>query len=434
MARSQALNMVTTILARFAGKSVNLVVFSIVARSLSVSDLAVYGFVFATSLLIATVFDFGVRNSLAYYIGKKDDLKRAYLTQSIIIAVPLALLAGGSIATTIYFQRLDSTFLTVIIPAIINTVSLLFIRMQQGVLIGAGLLFDFNRSEMAPRLVLLAITVPVFFLGDLDLVAALYILAASNVFGAIALAGILAIRIGFEKPTELGLSKHLLRRGFLFMLGVVAMLLAKQIPFFVISQTGTTIEAGHFFGTRRLTEIITEIALAISVVMFSNNVRAHSREDALLDAASSTRIAFTIFSIVALVSYFAAPILIRIFLGEDFVGQVHIFRILLLGTLFGTIWTMIFPSLTAIESPLVAFFVFVPNLLLAGILSFLFYKLGGAEGVAWGTVLVQGLISLSFLAVFKFRHHIRMRDFIIVKKNDIKGIAHIVRRRKGRQT
>ena len=47
----RALDTLATIVTRFGAKSVNLLVFLIVARQLSLAEMAAYGFIFSTTLI-----------------------------------------------------------------------------------------------------------------------------------------------------------------------------------------------------------------------------------------------------------------------------------------------------------------------------------------------------------------------------------------------
>ena len=57
--------------------------------------------------------------------------------------------------------------------------------------------------------------------------------------------------------------RALLGRGFLFMIGVLLMLASKRLALLILSQLGEPHELGLFYGLQRLTEVLTEIGLAV---------------------------------------------------------------------------------------------------------------------------------------------------------------------------
>lgn len=420
---SRTHQMLVTIVTRFAGKSVNFIVFAIVTRSLSLLELGIYGFIFTMTLIFATFFDVGLRNSVANFIGKEEARTSDFAAQALLLFVPFGLCAALALPVLLQAQGFDVSLSVVAVPAVLNVLALLFIRMQQGVLLGVGDIAYFNNTELASRIALLAGTLAVLVVHEITLATALWVLALSNLVGALSVArGVIPLAKG-GTLTDLGPAGRLIRRGFLFMLGVVAMLVAKQTAFLIITQLGSEGQAGLFYGLLRLSEILTEIGLAVAVVLFSANVRAASREQAIADAAHSTRIAFTFFIVLALVAAVLAPVLVPLTLGADFAGYDTLFRVLLLGTLLGTIWTILLPSLSAIDSPIVTFLIFVPNLLFGSALIWWAFVTGGLQGAAMAMVVTQALLSASFLTVFKLRFGSSVRDFVLLKKSDLTSIT-----------
>ncbi|QPM92549.1 lipopolysaccharide biosynthesis protein [Pseudooceanicola algae] len=431
---SRTRQMLGTIITRFAGKSANFLVFAIMARALTVPDLGIYGFVFTTCLLFATLFDVGIRNSVANFIGKDEARAADYTRQSLLLLVVLAVLCALFTPAIYSLQKLDVPLSSLALPAMVNAVALLTIRMQQGILLGLGDIKYFNTTELAPRVVLLAGAVALLLAGAITLSSALWLLALSNLAGAVSVVIGTIPKARGGSLSDLTPAKALLKRGFLFMLGVVAMLAAKQIAFLILTQIGSEGQAGLFYGLRRLTEILTEIGLAVSVVLFSQNVRAASREEALEAATHSTRISFWFFVALSVIAAVTAPVLVPLALGPDFAGYTGLFRILLLGTLIGTIWIIIYPSMTAIDSPLVAFLIFLPNLAIGSALTWWLFHAHGLIGAGVAMAISQLLLSLSFLGVFWLRYGVSPGDFLVLRKSDLGGVGGKLRRKFARKS
>jgi len=88
----RALDTLATIVTRFGAKSVNLLVFLIVARQLSLAEMAAYGFIFSTTLIYSTILDLGTRNSLAVFIGKEPALTHDYTRSGFFLWLVLSVL------------------------------------------------------------------------------------------------------------------------------------------------------------------------------------------------------------------------------------------------------------------------------------------------------------------------------------------------------
>lgn len=426
------LQILATVLSRMIGKTVNFVVFIILARELPVQDMGFYGFVFATSLIIATGFDFGIRNSSAYFIGQSKygaaSWARLTLNSFSILALPTI----AFMYAVLYVHVDGQVDATIAVAVLINVSALLFIRMAQGVLIGEGRIGDFNRSELASRVVLFFTTSLLLVTDQINLVMAFASLALSNC--AAALAVLWYVRTSFRDGSldSSASARMLISRGIKFMLGVLAMLSAKQISFFMVSQLGTAEHAGVFFALRRITELLTEVGLAVSVVVFAKNVRSVDRTEAIKAASQSTRVAFAVFVVISVLAFIFAELLLSIVLSEPYTHYPNLFRILLLGTLASTIWTIIFPSLSAIDDPLISFWIFVPNLVFSLVVSYFLFEFYGIYGAAAAMLTSHVVITASFLAVFKFRYGAPVMDFVVLKRNDFAGISGLlakVRRR-----
>src|SRR5690606_4633632 len=194
---------------------------------------------------------------------------------------------------------------------------------------------------------------------------------------------------------------------------------ANRVAFLILSQLGNPDEIGVFYGLQRLTEVLTEIALAVALVGFSQSVRESSVEVAVRDAAHSTRVSFGIFGTMALVAAALAPWLVPLALGDSFSGTSGLFRVILIGTLAGSLWTMLFPSLSAIASPGLCVRIFLPNVLFGGTLSALAYLGLGVTGIAWGFAATHILLSVSFLFAFRLKYSIPISSFLIPRADEM---------------
>lgn len=414
-----ALDMIATISARAGGKAINLWVFLLLARTLPLDELGMYGFAYSTAIILASAFDLGVRNSVAYYIGREQKLTATYAVQ----AVRLWLIAcvPNSLVFWLILERsmpgLTTSQLTA--PCLLLGASYLFVRMMQGVLLGDGRIHSYNASELASRVVLLAGTIACLLAGVLNLQTALWTLALATTAAAIVLITRLFayMRIGSWRNTLQ--AQQLIVRGFQFMIAVLLMSLAKRICFLVLGHLGTEAQTGTFYGYMRLTEVITEIGLAVAVVVFSNNVRSASTAEAVDNAALSTRLAVAVFSMLTVIGLLTASWLLPAFLGEGFSSGLGVFRIALVGTLIGSIWTILFPSLSAILPPLTTARVFAPSVIIGFALSWLMHNWWGLSGIAWAYLLTNAVLSGSFLAMYRARFGVPIRSFLMVRSEDV---------------
>lgn len=187
--------------------------------------------------------------------------------------------------------------------------------------------------------------------------------------------------------------------------------------------------AGAFFGTVRVSEILTEISLAIGVVVFSYNARSDSSASAIADAARVTRIMLASLFSLGVILFAFADSLVPIMLGGQFSNQGHLFRIAVLAAWIGVLWVILYPSLSALASPLISFWVFLPGVSLNILLTYLFVREWGALGAAYAMVISQAVISGSFLFVFWRMFKAHPTTFLFIKRKDVAEIKDGLLRR-----
>lgn len=426
--------MLITIGARMGGKVINLIVFLVLARTLSVEDLGWFGFVYTTSFIMTAAFDVGVRNSVAYYIGRRPGDLSAFTSHVFLLWSLLGVLSVAGLVVFFQLTARPLLALPLFAPSAALILGMLFMRMGQGVLLGQGRIAFFNQTELAARIVLAAITFGLLWIGSLTLSGAIWAYAGSQLAASAVLAGGMLGQATRINRKDLGLGFLLLRRGFLFMIGVLLMIASKRIAFMMLSQLGTGEELGLFYGVQRLTEILIDVALAVSVVVFSQNVRATRREEAVAGAAQSTRMTLAVFVAVALVVIPLGPWLVPLALGPEYAHSIGMFNVLLLGTLIGSVWTILFPSLSAITSPIVPALIFLPNVAVNLMAAWWFYTRMGAIGAAWALALSHAVLSASYLAAFQRMYGARIRDFLLPRREDFAGAARQLARVLGRRS
>ena len=411
--------MILTVAARFGGKAVNLFAFLVLARTLSLEDLGFYGFLFNAALLLATGFDFGVRNSVAYFIGKNPQDTATLTLQALLLWVVFAVGGAAGLYLTLAWSPGGLAQPQYMLPAVVLVASMLFLRMLQGVLFGEGRLKFYNATELASRVVLLGTTLALLATGMIRLDTALWSLALSQLAAAIYLAAGVVPAARHGQWNDWPVVQALLVRGFLFMLGVLLMLASKRLALLVLSQLGEPHELGLFYGLQRLTEVLTEIGMAVAVVVFSSNVRAKDAGEAIETAAHSTRISFALFTAIAIVLFAAADIVVPLALGAEFAGHVAEFRVLLVATLIGSIWAILFSSLSAITNPMASFLIFLPHMLLNLALLWALFSAFGMMGASVAVLVMNLGLTATFLVVFKFKYGTRIRDFILPQPGDL---------------
>jgi len=446
MSRKLLIDSLLTIITRFAGKAANLLVFVVLARKLTIAEFGLYGYVATMGLLIATALDFGTRHSIGYYypklVGRDVQIKLQAKLWVILFSVV------GAIGFALYVQKFVPGFdaLSVIVPACLVVPGMLAIRIEQGVLLGQGRIKEYNASEAWPRTLLLIITGVTLILDVITVQVALWTLAASYLLSAMRVAAYNRL-----VPSQLrGISVRefsvtaltVLKRGLRYFPGIVLMVAAKRVNVVVVQDVLGPEGMGAYYGVMRLGEVVTEVALAVGVALFSHNVRQSDTAKAVVEAARISRISMCFLGMIALGALVLADWIVPLMLGRDYLPYINLFRIAILCTFVGALWNLLTPVLYAAANPLLTFWLFLPGFILNLVLTILLVPRFGVMGAAWSLLLSQVVISISYLVVFKLKFNMRPTQFLFVPPSEMRDLCNgfaakvlgkIRRRGKGKQ-
>lgn len=421
------LDTLATVVTRFGGKSVNLLVFLIVARQLSLAEMAIYGFVFSTTLIFSTMLDLGIRNSLAVFVGQEPDRAASYTRASFLVWCVLAAVGVPISYITLHLSSLSIDIAALAPPFSLLLAAMLYLRMMQGTVLGEGDIRLFNTSELISRFVLLPCTLLLLAIpGSFTLMSAMWVLALSQLVAAVYLFARQYRFIFRPSANTLALTRRLIARGFLFMLAVLLMNAAKRVSFLVVSHVEPKAAAGLFFSLQRLTEIITEVGMAIAVVAFSYSVRAKSVNDALEGSAAMSRVAMVLFTLISVAMVASSSISVPLLLGARFAVDGWLFPLLVGTTLIGAPWTILFPSLSVVLSPARVLLLMLPGVSLNILTALPLTRAYGLEGAALSMLLSNLVLTGSFLVLYKVKFGIPMNRFLVIGRSDLSGLGTLV--------
>lgn len=423
------LETIITVFVRFGSKAVNFIVFLLVARSLSVADMGMYGLIFSSALIFSVLFDFGLRNSSAVFISGDIELAKRSSSIMHICWVVFSLLGIGAISILPNIFDSMSGLNNYLLQFLVLFVAMLYIRLMQGVLLGVGFLADFNKSEVASRLILIVITLYFYFSGGITIDNALWSLATSQVVAAVYLVAIIIKNqfLSFSVPTKI--LQTMLKRGVVFMLAVVLMNISKRFTFYALGESKSLESSGIFFSLLRTSEIVTEIALAVGVVLFSYSVRAKEKIEVIQGIASTARhMTLVLFLVTALMFTFSSEFM-NLLLPSIGVEGLAAFDLILWATFLASIWILMFPSFTSVVNPLVISVLFIPSIVFLAVVFYIDFISIHRMDLYFASILylISNLLTLGvFLGFSWLRFKVSPFSFLILKRSEISTVYIII--------
>ncbi len=411
---------VLTILTRFGIKAVNLITFIVLARLLTLEDFANYGFIFNTSLLLSIFLDLGLRNSSAYYIGKCrsdfNEIQKSLIIYSLVITF-FAVITPYIVKKFGYHNYNYE----ILIPSILICLGLFYIRTFQGLLLGVTQIGIVNKSDMIQKLILFSGVVALFLLDNGQLNIVLWIFATSSIFSVV----YIFLSIGKIKSEDsVEESKKLLgdlyKRGFVFMLGAFFMIAYKKVGFYVSEALAGDYLTGIYFGINRFSEVTTEIGIAVSMVLFSKNVKIKEREKIVNNISKIVRVCIFTLSILTLLFAIFAEVILEFGLGTEFTRFCSLYRLALIAAFFGLVPTITFPTLTILYKPLAVSLLYLFVLIFNYFGSNLLYAYFGLAGIMF-VLLLSNIILTSVILLFVCKkENVNYSTFLLIKSTDFK--------------
>lgn len=415
------------LLTRLVMRAANLVVFLLLARSLTVGEFGFYGYVMSTALVLAIAFDLGLRQSAAWVIGKEPAALGAVTTHIVV----LWLLLGSLGVLTCWFMLRAGGYIAdygaLALIGALNVAPMLLLRTGQGVFLGLGQLGKLNRSELISRAVVLLGTGGCWLLALLDVRTAIWALTAAH-----AAAGLyLLVQVGGElRPATFpspSLVTRMLRYGAELWIAVLFLILLGRIGLWVVSwQLGET-ALGLYFGSQRLGEILVEVATAVGVVIFSHGVRAKDIKASALDAIRIARLVTVLMALVALAAMMLAGPLLTLVLGPEYAAEPDAFRLIMLGSLASSYTTMLYPCLSAQGLARWGILAFGLGSAVAAVAFFALTTHSGLVGAGLAYALAQLTAVAVIVIAYRRRFGFRVAEILLPQREDARAIRDLGR-------
>jgi O-antigen/teichoic acid export membrane protein len=409
-------------------RGANFLVFLLLARSLSVAEFGFYGYLMSTVVVLAVAFDLGLRQSVAFFVGRGTaDERAAVITHMLLLWLGLAALASfatwGMLAGGGYADRGALAVL-----AALNAAPLLFLRMGEGALLGRGNLAALNRSELISRGVMLGGTAGLWALDGLDIGAAVWTLLAAHTAAGLYLLAQIRGDAAPARLLDLPLVRRLLRHGAVFAGGIVLMILMGRIGIWLVNALMGPDALGLYFGVQRLGEMLVEVATAVGMVIFSHGVRAADQREAAGDAVRIARVVTACMALLAAATIPVAPQFLALFLGAPYAAEADAFRVVMLGTLAACYNVMLFPCLSSQGLARVGIRAYGLGCAVALLACLALVPRLGLFGAGLAYALAQGSVAVVIALAYRARFGFTVAAVLLPQGEDVRDIAGLARR------
>lgn len=411
----------TVVSGKVLTRGAQLVTFVVLARFLSPEEFGWYGII-TTSLALATILGgLGLRQSLAFWIGQQRMTAGEAGATALVIwpllagaaSLVLMLTIGGSVVA-------DNT--AVRIALVVSISAALIIDLLQGVNLGQGRIREFASVENLPKTLLMLGVLALAALGVASLDNVLWA-HAGGLLLAVPVLGWLALRRAGRMRIRFRAIIPMVGYGVIFALNLFFLMLGARISMFIIEANFGSAAAGRFFAASRVSEILLEVATAAGMVLFANAARVDRSSPTISRNLRASCGMFWLFLVGAIAVVLAAPALVSVLAGDQYVSAGPALQVLALGLAPAAAAKLIYPTLAGSGRPYFGTPIILVSLLTNFALALLLVPEYSLVGGAIAMVVGQYVLFAGYVLLASRTFNMPVRDFILLRSDDLRAVG-----------
>ena len=377
--------------------------------------------------LALTFSQLGVRQSVAFYVGKKTYDVREIVPTILILVLLANLTAVG--ACLIYYAATDllANDWRLIALALAPIPFSLLANYASGVFVGKQMIARFNRVNWVPMVLNLLFVVCVAWAADLGIygimMAALLAAIVNCGYALYLLQKITPLRLGFNRE----LASKLTRLGMVYAVALFVMTLNYRLPILLLQNFSDLRSVGIYSVGQTLALMIWEIPGMLSMLVFSRGVNAKN-SDAFGDkVVILTRLTVLAGAAVALGCVIVGPFFIPLVYGPKFAESAMILIMLMPGTVAFMAFKLIHVDMAGRGRPWTTLTIVVPCILLNAAIGAAVVPYYGAAGTAAMTSASYVLATIIYIVVYARITHRSVGSIIFYRRSDFAMLLNKVK-------
>ncbi len=379
----------------------------ITARTLGPAGRGEYFFIVTLAATVVQFANLGLHSSNTYFVSKDRNALAALLGNSFWASLGVGLVAAGiAVAVLRLFDPIPNARHAHVWYVVALVPPLLFFLLGANLLVGIDRIGTFNVIEAAGRLAVLA----AFAVTALVATTASAFLAASAI-AWILVSGILIVVLKRLARGPLRLDTAMFTAGFryaakAYLVSLLGFLVLRS-SVFLLERMTTSKEVGYFSVASQIADVLAIIPTSVALVLFPDLVRDERRRWAL--TMRSCAVVFVVLSAACIVVGFVAGPVIRIVFGHGFAPSVGVLQWLLPGVVGLGVTSVVSQYLAAVGMPRIVIWVWLGDLVCAGLVGFLLIRRNGGVGAAEALSITYWIAFGAMLAV-SYRYRRRLDD------------------------
>ena len=368
--------------------------------------------------LAITFSQLGVRQAVAYHIGKKIYSVHELVPTLFGLALTSNLTAVVACLIYYYFTGLLNQDLSLIILALAPIPFALLSNYISGVLLGKEMIVRFNRITWIPMALNLILVISVGWIGGTGvfgiMLAGFIATVLSAGYAIWLMRSIAPIRIGFNGE----IARKLTRLGIIYAGSLFLLTLNYRLPILLLQAFSSLHEVGIYTVGQTLAYIIWEIPALVSNLLFARGVNSTDQAAFSEKVFQLTRLVILAGSVVAIGCAILGPFIIPLVYGEEFRRSAEVLTILLPGTVAFMAFKLVHMDIAGRGRPWLAMVVVGPCILANTAVGWLLIDDLGAEGAAAITSAAYVVAAVAYVIIYARVCRKPIMSIITYRKSD----------------
>lgn len=374
--------------------------------------------------LALTFSQLGVRQSVAYFVGKKIHTTDEIVPTLFGLVFISNLMAIGACLAYYHFTGLTAQPWLLLALALAPLPFSLLTNYASGVFLGKQMIVRFNRVNWVPMALNLALVMIIGWGAQLGIigimVAAVVAAIVSSGYAIYLLSTVSSLRIRFNRLV----ASKLTRLGMVYAIALFMLTLNYRLPILLLQSLSSFSEVGVYAVGQALAFIIWEVPAVLSNLIFSRGVNSNDSAafaDKVVVLARMVILAGIVIAVgCALIGPFAIPLIY----GPEFAGSATILTILLPGTVAFMAFKILHMDIAGRGRPWLSMPVVVPCMIANALLSIAIIPKYGANGAAAMTSASYVVAAVMYVVVYARITGRSIASIVIYRRSDFSAVLH----------
>ncbi|MEI6174902.1 MAG: polysaccharide biosynthesis C-terminal domain-containing protein [Bacteroidota bacterium] len=408
----------------------NLVIGVILSRMLGAAGFGLYSAIIVIPIMVIGFTQLGIRRSTIYHIGNKL-IPEDHIVSALFILLLWTSALSIIICGMVYFFSESQLFDPLIIVMVLLTIPLLLTNVfAGGVFLGKE---DIKRAAIlnaGPTIITLLLTIFFVYFLKMSVLGAFAAIALANLIMFLFTYRMIFIEFRYNITWKYheGIMKSMIKLGLVNAIAIFIMQLNYRLDILMLKKLSTLEEVGFYSVAMQIAEQLWHIPFAIESIVLSRSANTTDDQFVHRTVASIFRVSLLIGLVTGLLIFFAAPSLVPLIFGQEYIPSVSMIQVVLPGILILVGFRILNSRLTGMGKPQIAIYAFMPALVINFIMNLFLIPRYGGIGAAWSTNASYAVGSLIFMVVYSKMVNTPLQEIFRYRRSDFYFFWNIKKR------